>query len=1731
MVMGMAGIASPAQAAAETYTVSGTVTDSNDSPLTGGYRVSMFGGGQLYDAPITSDGTYSLSAPAGIYSMDVTFDDGSAYPGFTFSRIQVLVTSDIANKNLSVATWPTGSGSISGSISDSVGPLASNVSISSNVVHFSQATGSDGNYSFTSLPDGTYSVSISSANHYPQNFTTWISGGSSVIADRTLQVNSTNTLTGHILSNTGSPLSSYTNIGVTANTANGWATSSSITSQGLFYMSNLPTGKVTLNVYGGQNARIYSQSISLNIESGENIKDVVVDSYPTGPRKVSGRVLASGNPVPFAGVSLYSADGKQNYSTTTNSNGDYTFLNLAAGKYSLNAYRNDYRSVNGSYKSVQLQEDQDSVVDLALALRASGILIGQVTNSSDNSQAIAGSINVCLTSTWECSYASVDALGNFFLQNVPMGNLQVRIYPTDRSAFQIRTTSFNMIQSSMVGNFTVEQVPPGSASINGTVTSPDSGAPIPHASVALSIYGPNPENGAIQTLQVQTDNDGRYSFSNLVKGRATLTIYGPQSGNYQQSYLEVPLGEGESKTLNLYLQSSNNSLTLDVCATLCAGTETRIKDMQIQAVAYGPKYEGGPDEALWYSNQSVTTPQGQLLLTGLPAVAAGKLRLTFDPNNSTTGGFMFAEISSGQSGTVSEGIGFNQDIQNGQYTGSIELPGFVRAGTQSISVLFKNLQGEIVPTSNFSVQTYRTVSGLTTKRFYENGAVQTDSNGFLTINNLLPYDSVSITSADNSSLSCYFQIKSNQISRSYVCQELAQDTGETSPTGTGSISGAVVDQNNASVVNGGYDIQVELCQAGIGACWNSQVDSEGAFSFNQLPNGSYLLRALSQNNRFLSGMATEIVLSDAENTLSSLSLSITKLPEGKGNSISATLVDSRLNKPIPNVNVTAQPIEITGVEVTSQEDYLGYWATSDFSGSFRLDNLTPGTYRLSFNKYSDSGDYSGTLNREVFAPIDDLVVRIGEGEQVALPDVIWDSENTSDSNTLTVKLIDKFSREPLVISDTDCWIVGANEPLRGIVDASGTYTFRNLIVGKKYTINCSSTSSFSTAGQMVEPLLTGQTFIAEAGTNTLVLPSNVIKMRGKISGRVVDEHNAPIVGVQVNAGHGWDDCSEDSFGCGGTGYGDTDMTDADGYFFLENLPEITDDFTVSAPGFSYVNEKVDMSVNREQVRNVVLYPIKKLSGKILDSNGLPVGASQQVELVSATDASQWGNMQVNADSKGQYLFSGVGFGDYYIRLIRSSNATSNQVGVSGYLTETGAITSQPSLAKVFTISGSSDPVTTVHDAVVPAGASISGSVRFVDGSGNLVAAKSANLVARLYIKDGNDWRFIRSLDQWLSTKAGVSKYSFKGLVSGSYKLRFSDVPWNGQGLTTIYNGNKATLAEATEIAISNSASQTGIDVSLSAEKPAALPPTLQLNFENFSAEQISATEDAIRATVSGEVLQVQGPVDQAGQWVSVAYSEDSSNTASLSKRSIRGATLPQQDWVQLDANGVANFAASTLIGANSRKLALISSQNQLLGWTTLAAKPHLFSTPIPQITGAFGFGQLLTAQSGTWDAGVTFDYVWKRDGQPIAGAIGNTYRLTRFDIGHNISVVVTGSKTGVDSVSKTSLISTVVTSIPLKPETSRISGTAAKGRKLTLISSNWASSPAPSIKYQWYRCSTAVKNGSMPKSAKCRAISKATKVTYTLTSADRRKFVVATTTASNNLGRSTLVVNSTSRVR
>ncbi|MFT4280176.1 glycosyl hydrolase 53 family protein [Microbacterium sp.] len=224
---------------------------------------------------------------------------------------------------------------------------------------------------------------------------------------------------------------------------------------------------------------------------------------------------------------------------------------------------------------------------------------------------------------------------------------------------------------------------------------------------------------------------------------------------------------------------------------------------------------------------------------------------------------------------------------------------------------------------------------------------------------------------------------------------------------------------------------------------------------------------------------------------------------------------------------------------------------------------------------------------------------------------------------------------------------------------------------------------------------------------------------------------------------------------------------------------------------------------------------------------------------------------------------------------------------------------------------------------------------------------------------------------------------------------------------------------------------------------------------------------------------------------SVSVSPDAAKAYqwSVDGKAIAGATSASYTVRAADA-GKKLTVAVTLTRAGYEAVTVTSTP------TTVAKVFTRVSTP--KITGTAQVGKKLTATVSVSPEPTKKTYQWFSGSSPIAGAKSATYTVKKADAGKKLTVRVTVSRGGYQSVTVTSAPVTVA-KVFTKVGPAKITGTAKVGKKLT---ASLTVSPAATKKYQWYRNGTAIAG--------------AKGSTYTVKKADAGKKLTVTITVSKS---------------
>ena len=148
--------------------------------------------------------------------------------------------------------------------------------------------------------------------------------------------------------------------------------------------------------------------------------------------------------------------------------------------------------------------------------------------------------------------------------------------------------------------------------------------------------------------------------------------------------------------------------------------------------------------------------------------------------------------------------------------------------------------------------------------------------------------------------------------------------------------------------------------------------------------------------------------------------------------------------------------------------------------------------------------------------------------------------------------------------------------------------------------------------------------------------------------------------------------------------------------------------------------------------------------------------------------------------------------------------------------------------------------------------------------------------------------------------------------------------------------------------------------------------------------------------------------------------------------------------------------------------------------TATVTSTDFTTSPTPTIAGTARVGSVLTATPGAWlPAPSSLGYQWFRkrgasDPAPIALATKSTYTLVAADLGSEITVKVTATLLGYNTLQKSSLATVEIdtgTFSPAPPPS--ISGTERVGMTLTATPGTWGP-VTPTLAFQWKRDSVSI---------------------------------------------------------
>jgi len=249
-----------------------------------------------------------------------------------------------------------------------------------------------------------------------------------------------------------------------------------------------------------------------------------------------------------------------------------------------------------------------------------------------------------------------------------------------------------------------------------------------------------------------------------------------------------------------------------------------------------------------------------------------------------------------------------------------------------------------------------------------------------------------------------------------------------------------------------------------------------------------------------------------------------------------------------------------------------------------------------------------------------------------------------------------------------------------------------------------------------------------------------------------------------------------------------------------------------------------------------------------------------------------------------------------------------------------------------------------------------------------------------------------------------------------------------------------------------------------------------------------AFADSVLPTISGTEKVESTLTASSGEWspTPTTFTYQWKRTVGSETTNIDGATGPTYVLAGADAGATISVAVTGV------KLGY-SSVTHTSDVTGVIANGTLSANPTPTLSGVPQVGVAYLATAGSWGPlPVQLAYQWLRDDEEISGATSATFIPIAADVDARLSVRVTGSKLGYDTVVRTSAKSSAVVLGFFSAPTPTIAGTPKVGVTLTATPGVWSPVPSPARTFQWKRTLSGTTTN----------ISGATELTYTPVAAD-----------------------------
>lgn len=1288
----------------------------------------------------------------------------------------------------------------------------------------------------------------------------------------------------------------------------------STNSSGIVEISNVPAGTHLIRVYPPTESgykHYENQSVVVNSATKQSF-EVQLQKYPTGEGKISGLVATvSGTALPNASVSVYSYLQNRQFTTTTNSSGEYQIEGLVDGSYDVRIRKAGYLDTSAS---VRISGESEEVEDFRMHTQGTSKISGKVSPTDNLTEGIAN-VRVSAhfyedgSSWWQSVYT--DENGFYELENVPTGRIELSVDADGLPYFNTWSLPVEIEGpgSSEIENLTVESYPTGTASVSGTITTFREGESQPISSINVYLYCYF--NAGSVNFRAATDENGYYAFEGLARAdNCHMNIWPGSEYLWQNDRLSIPEGAQVTKSFSL---AAGGDRTVSGTVVTTTGVPVEGANIQLNYQASDGRWNAWTE----------TDETGAYFVSNLPNHnSSATFELRVFGHSAKTKFFPVDRISLTEE--VTRDIVRNIVVE-GFPTGDTKLGGEVR----------DRITGALIPGATI-IARFTVSSAEGTASGFDSRRATTNSSGVYEVVGL-PSGTVQRVSVSAPSYERSGTKVVSGASGSVLRLDLSMSL---TPVGTGSISGKVIDGSTSAAVSRVY-MYLQL-DGSNSIRRNSYTGSSGNYKFNQLPQGTYTLHAWPQYYsepiyKYVDLSKRKVVLATSSTQVVNNTVTLVRLPTGNS-TVTGQLFDSTTNEAMPGIRGWLSSDE--------QQVYKDF--RTNASGEWSVPKLPEGNYTYYYN-LPRSPIYEVPNQRFVeVASANEVVVLTRDLVRSVVP----------GNSSLKVVVRDRATHLPI----PGATVYIAPENLSGgyserLTPASGEVEFRNLVLAKYHVY-------IWTPDEYVNPSR-AVVFDLNQGTNFMSIRLEKLDRTGVVTGIVLDNLGKPMPNLRVAAT--LEVLGEEGVSDGNYFYSFT-RTDELGQYRLDRVPLNREvDFSIrysgrsgSDGGFAPYVER--MTVTGATIRNVNLSPGATISGQVTGHSGFGVAAAagefqanlagMKVQIVDAITRAWRGEARIQSD--GTYTVPNLPAGSFKVFFSDDSWEQSSNRPRFGYYT--GIFIDDPNVPDFYRLRAEFTAGTTISVAagesktlsIVPieVGGSISGAVK-VDIAGTLTDFYhrwiEVNVERQVVGSNPAVWETYSGLNYFYASGYEGGKFRVDGLPNGTYRLKFSE-PWFGS--------TKLETKYSPSILLSGLQQITVVPVVMEVSEPLGIPNYVELSDISEQSRQVLRDQVQVATAVapSSDIV-VDVGMEFAGEWVAatvdLSATQAPSNSISSASRGSFGlfasslnilspssssstSTVARQDWYQVLPNGTISLPGSRNLGKIT--VVIQDSRDQVIGW-------------------------------------------------------------------------------------------------------------------------------------------------------------------------------------------------------